>query len=256
MKKRVLTKIGIIAAVVLIAVGVPLAMGYSKVTGLELVVQYPNESAEDIIINKQNITYTLAKQYGDFTKYQRRQIPEDDIKTFLEKMDFIDHAVVSVSLSGVLRVTVMQKMIIVNVYTSKGEHFYIDNKRNIIYPKTDTITAQCLIANGDFVNTKKSVIDSTKDKDLEGVYYLANIISQDDVLKQSISAIFKNKDNYILVLYNEDCSVIFGKKEQWNENLNKLHHLISSPNADLSLYTSINLTYHNQAVCTKPIKEQ
>lgn len=125
MTKQTSIKISIILGVILIAVLSVILIGYTKVRGIEIDVQYPSNL---VIIQKNDIEQTLKKQYGDLLSYKRNQIDKDDIQLTLESNNFVHSVFVSMSPSGILRITVKQKILWLVVSIMKALHITLMNK--------------------------------------------------------------------------------------------------------------------------------
>lgn len=250
MNKRILIKVSIIITVILIAIAVPLLIGVSKISAVDLTIQYPDNTK---ILQKNSIENDLLNKCGDFTTYKRNQIDTKEIKKFLEKKNFVEHATVSVSLTGILRITVVQKSIIARVFTTNKENFYIDNNLRIIRTNDLNESVRCLYVTGDIKEKPKNIIDSLKDKNCYEVYKLAMMISTNQTLKEWIGCIHKLKEKWILTPFQGDYTIILGKEEKWKNELEKLQYFIELylKKQGYSNYESIDLRFYNQVVCSK-----
>ncbi len=258
MNKKVWIKVSIIVAVILVAVCVPLLTDLMKVSSVDINIQYPDQSPKSIIIVKEDIQKSLAHKYGNFLTYQRKLIETKEIKEYLEKQDFVDHAVVSVSLGGVLRVTINQKMIETRVYNTKGDQFYIDSQENIIKIKDQQQVARCIITTGDISERPTNKLDSTKHKDCFTAYKLAKTINQNKILRDWIEGIRKMNQQWILIPSQGDYIIVLSKdKTLWKEELEKLQYLIqySFSKQGWVDYEKVDLSFHNQVVCSKKEKD-
>ncbi|MBR1626356.1 MAG: cell division protein FtsQ/DivIB [Bacteroidales bacterium] len=247
MSKRILIKAGIIVAVIVIAVAVPLLVGLSKISNIELKIQ---NTEGPKILTETEILNELSKKYGNFLTYKRNKIDTDDIKEYLEHNDFIKNAVVSVSLTGELRITIVQKTIIVRVYNKSNHNFYIDDEMDII----KTIKpVQCLTAIGDIKDNPVLHIDTIKNGDSKIIYDIATLINADNLLKKWISGIMKKDKNWFLIPTQGDYVIRLGDKKEWKEELEKLHYLInySFETQGWDDYEYIDLRFHNQIICGK-----
>jgi len=258
MNKKVWIKVSIIIAVIVVAVCVPLLTDIMKISSVDINIQYPDNSTKSIIIIKEDVQKSLESKYGNFLSYQRKQIDTKDIKQYLEKQDFVEHAVVSVSLSGVLRITINQKMIETRVYNTKGDQFYIDGQQNIIKSTNQTQIARCIITTGDINERPINRLDSTKHKDCFTAYKLSYAINQNKILREWIEGIRKINQQWILIPSQGDYIIVLNKdKSLWKEELEKLQYLIqySFSKHGWADYEKIDLSFHNQVVCTKKEKE-
>ena len=250
MNKRILIKVGIIVTVILIAIAVPLLIGLSKVSAVDLTIQYPDNT---IILQKDSIETDLLSKYGNFIAYKRNQIDSKEIKKFLENKNFVEHATVSVSLTGILRITIVQKSIIARVFTTNKENFYIDKNLSIIRTNNLNESVRCLYVTGEIKEKPKNTIDNLKNKNCYEVYKLAMEISTNQTLKEWIGGIHKLKETWILTPLQGDYTITLGKEGKWKNELEKLQHLIELylKKQGCSNYENIDLRFHNQVVCSK-----
>lgn len=234
MTKQTSIKISIILGVILIAVLSVILIGYTKVRGIEIDVQYPSNL---VIIQKNDIEQTLKKQYGDLLSYKRNQIDKDDIQLTLESNNFVHSVFVSMSPSGILRITVKQKNIVARCFNNEGSSYYVDEQGGKIF-NTDYV-AHCLIISGKGIDTN--------------AYILASKINKDKVLIDWISEIYVNKKDIKLFSSQGDFSITIGDKQDWDIELQKLHYLFAYAfqSEGWDDYVNIDLRFHNQAVCTK-----
>lgn len=243
----------LIAGVIVIAFAVPFLMGFMKITAKETIVEYPKNSS--VVFTDKDISQKLANKFGNFISFRRNQIKTDEIKDYLQTLNFVEHCVVSVSPSGVLRITVYQKNAVARVYNSKGEQYYIvDNKRECSAENAEQNNVpHCMIASGDIKDRPYGKIDTSKYVDCKLIHRLAMMINDDDVLRQWISGIRKEKNRWYLLPTQGEYTIKLGDEALWREELTKLHYLIeySFKPKGWEDYESIDLSFHNQVVCSK-----
>lgn len=247
-------KIHIILVIfILILVLVPFFFTFTKVSGVDITVQYPNDKK---VLSKDIIEEDLSKKYGDFTSYRRRQINTKDIKAFLESNSFAEHAIVSLSLTGRLQITIIQSHIIARVYNLSGQQYYIDNNGKVILPGKKKETAEYLIVSGDIKENPKNLIDSLKYPDSYNIYSLSLMIDTDTVLTNWISEIRKDKKKWYLIPKQGDYVITLGVPADWEEELLKLHYLYeyNFKTEGWSDYINIDPRFYNQIVCRKKTK--
>ena len=236
-------------AIIIIAIAVPLLVGLSKISNIELNIQ-SNDGPQ--VLTETEVLNELSKKYGNFLTYNRNKIDTDDIKEYLERNEFIKSAVVSVSLTGELRITIVQKNIIARVYNKSNHDFYIDDERNII----ETIKpVQCLTAIGNIQDNPVKRIDTVKNIESKIIYDIATLICADNLLKKWISGIMRKDRNWFLIPAQGDYVIRLGDKKEWKEELEKLHYLInySFETQGWGDYEYIDLRFHNQIICGKKI---
>ncbi len=90
--------------------------------------------------------------------------------------------------------------------------------------------------------------------DLEEVYRFLKEINKDDFLKNEVVGIHKtNKKEFEIRVRSGDYIIVFGKCERLKQKFFNLKAFYSKAFLEdkMKTYKTINLTYHNQVVCTK-----
>jgi cell division protein FtsQ len=224
-------------------------MRNSNISGIEMTVTYPNT---DTIINKNEMMSLLTKKYGNLSQKIRKDIDTKTIKEDLEDNDFVEKAKVGITLTGKLKIEVIQREPIVRVYTNTGRQYYIDKDMNIISTAQEK-SANVIIASGSIKDVPITKIDTIKNKEAYQIWTLATMIEQDSLLTYQIDEIYKNQNNYILIPKVGDYEIELGEIKDWGKELNKLHYLYRSAFVKYGWdnYIKINLKYNNQVVCTR-----
>ncbi|MGP1514672.1 MAG: cell division protein FtsQ/DivIB [Bacteroidales bacterium] len=251
MNNRVLIKVYIIFTVIIVTISIPLLVGLLKISSVDLSIQYPSTS---VIITKQYVQEVLFDKFGNLTNYRRNHINTKVIKKYLEELDFVDYAYVSVSLSGILRIYITQKLIIARIYNHNGKQFYMDSKMGIIDVQRQQQIAKCFIVTGHDNEIPIKKIDSLTDKDYLVIYKLAMLIHNDDILSKWISGVTKKDQKWIMLPSQGDYTITLNEDSSfWEEEINRLHYLIeySFSKRGWDDYENIDLRFYNQVVCTK-----
>jgi len=159
----------------------------------------------------------------------------------LNKNPFITSSNVYVDLDGNISVNVTQKVPVVRVKTSK-EEFYLDENGGK-FPLSSEYSYPCLLAGGD-----------VKPDEYGMLAYLAHNISVDNLLKNHIIAIKKEKKNsYNLFLNLEGVYIELGDLKNCRQKLTNLKEFYKQylDKVGFKQYSKISLKYNNQIVATK-----
>ncbi|MDR3272760.1 MAG: cell division protein FtsQ [Flavobacteriaceae bacterium] len=167
----------------------------------------------------------------------------DIIKTEenLDKNPFITWSNVYVDLDGNVNVDVVQKVPVVRVKTAK-EEFYLDENGGK-FPLSSEYSYPCLLAGG-----------NVKPDEYRKLAYLAHNISVDNLLKNHIIAIEKEKKNsYNLFLNLEGVYIEFGDLKNCRQKLTNLKEFYKQylDKVGFEPYSKISVKYNNQIVATK-----
>ena len=166
------------------------------------------------------------------------------------------------SINGILTVDVTQRTPLVRVMNTRNDSYYIDQLGKLM-PLSDKHSQRVLVANGnvfesfgtfyhyDFSKTEAqdSILKHTK---LDDIYRIAKYINDDEFLKAQIEQLYVDKD-FILIPKVGKQTIILGDASNVKIKLDKLKafYLQAFNKIDLNKYSTLNLKYANQIVCTK-----
>ncbi|MBQ0113201.1 MAG: hypothetical protein KBT03_08750 [Bacteroidales bacterium] len=246
MKKRNL--ILVIIGIILLIVVTNVTIRYSNIRSVNFSVKYPTE---DHIISLPEIQQSLAKRFGDLTQKKRREISTEDIRVYLESKNFVSKADIAVTMLGKLNIVIYESEPIVRVYPKTGDDFYLDKDFHVL-KVVENHPSHTMIATGDFPRVENLKVDSLKNI-LKSLYDLSTIIRNDSILKYQIDQIDYHDTTFILIPKIGDYSIILGSKNNWEDELLRLHHLYKSSfiHSDWQQYSKIDLRFSEQVVCTR-----
>ena len=160
-----------------------------------------------------------------------------NIESLLVKHPSIKSANVYSDMQGMVYVSVVQRQPIVRVQNGK-EGYYLDED-GLRMPLSNEYTARMLLVTGE--------VNSVNENDL---YYLSDIIRQDEFLKKQIVQI-DISDSELLMLTQIGEQVEFGQIKEVGEKFKKLKLYYEKGNSQNQEYKALNLKYKNQIVCIK-----
>lgn len=153
----------------------------------------------------------------------------------------VESASVFLTIDGLLKTKIKQRTPIARVI-SGTKSYYIDRQAKTM-PLSSNHSARVLLVSGD-----------VNEDDNNEVHVLVTEILKDKFLKKQIIGVRKmwNKE-FILITRVGDQKIEFGNLDNLNLKLKNLRSFFAKTMADQSIdnYTSINLKYNNQVVCTK-----
>lgn len=208
----------------------------------------------------------LINDRGDSIKNQpKRTIDVADIEHMLNSHAAISNAEVSMSIDGVLKIDVKQRKPILRVINTDGESYYIDEEGKPM-PLSDKYTANVVIASGAITEPyitryRYSVFDIAKDSALaassmlDELYSMGEFITKNEFWKAQVQQIYINpeKDMELVPLAGNQ-KIIFGDTTNMEEKFNKLFTFYQqglNTTGWWDKYSTINLKFKNQIVCTK-----
>lgn len=153
----------------------------------------------------------------------------------------VENASVYLTVDGSLKARVKQRIPIARVLTD-NKSYYIDKQAKIM-PLSDKHSARVILVSGE-VSEEHTV----------EIFDLVSIILKDEFLKKQIVGINRTRQNeYVLNTRVGEQKIILGKLEDLTSKFKDLKSFYSKAMVDSTLdkYTTINLKYNHQVVCTK-----
>ena len=235
-----------------------------------------NVKAENMLVSVNNTevnTFIDVEDVKDFFKERKDSILHASLKNIdvngLEKAlnshPAIENAEISVDVNGDLKIDVTQRTPLVRVMNLDGESYYIDNTSKLM-PLNDKYTARVIVATGFImepyaaryqfsVNSISNNELFSKVSVLDDIYNISVFISKDSVLASMIHQINITTEKEI-ELYPSigNHKIIFGEAKDFEEKFNKLKLFYTeglNKTDGWNKYSTINIKYKNQVVCTK-----
>jgi cell division protein FtsQ len=228
----------------------------------------------DITVNQDDDLYFLDKidvqqlirDRGDSIIGQPKStvnIPE--LEKVLNSHADIANAEVYVTVNGEVKVEVKQRKPVIRIINASGESYYLDTEGKLM-PLSDKYTAKVLIANGLIMepyakrymySVEQMAKDSTMRTNsvLDELYAMANYINANEFWTAQIQQIYINSEKNIeLVPMVGDQRIIFGDTTAMDEKFKKLlvfYQQGLNTTGWWDKYSTINLKFKNQIVCTK-----
>lgn len=170
----------------------------------------------------------------------------------LSNNDFVKQAEVFTDMNGVLYVNLTQRRPILRLIKPDGNNFYLDENGTKM-PVSQAFTAHVPIATGNIFEPYKSrdTMGTTVGIDLSKI---ATYVDKHTFWKAQIEQIFVTAESeLVLVPKIGEHTIIFGSAENMEEKFDKLMLFYKEglSRVGWNKYSSINLKYKNQIVCTK-----
>ncbi|MCB0480014.1 MAG: hypothetical protein KDC83_01220 [Flavobacteriales bacterium] len=256
-----------------------------KYNDLQIKIDRPIKSQfiteEDVEELLQNVGFQLKDQKISSLDIQH-------IEKLLENNSSISSAEVYVTIDGRVVIELQERTPIIRIYNSFGESFYLDEEGSFM-PLSNRYTARVLIAHGNvnipfstvyrledletslsrlFRQKNSSAVENTElfnklkmnSEDLPGADQLKNLftlgrfITSDPFWNAQISQIYVNRNGDLeLTPRVGKHKIIFGSTENLEEKFSKLllFYQKGLARTGWNEFTSINLKFKNQVVCTK-----
>ncbi len=192
-------------------------------------------------ITEKIVDSILKKAHPDYPHMQMKRVNTRDMEYLLNKDEYISYANVYLENDGVLHAEIKQQIPVLRVHNGEEEYYITDRSKKL--PLSKEFSAKVLIADGE--------IDIN---DYKGLVELVQTINEDNLLKNLIAGIRKERENsFILFVDDGDYILELGELENLKtklENFKVFHTEYVQKSADIP-YKKFNLRFNNQIVATK-----
>lgn len=228
-------------------------------------------SAIDIDIDRSNGNFFVEEEdifamvYHEMDTVIGRPIANIDAEAMEHKINnhsSVYNAEVFKTLDGTLRIEVEQRTPVVRLFAFNGDTYYIDSIGNIM-PSSKKYTARVLVANG-FIYDKfldvsainaRSLSDSLSNAFIvDDIFNMVQFIRHDPFWEAQIEQLYVNKElEFELIPRVGNHRIVFGDASSIAQKFNKLKIFYEKglSKTGWNEYSTINLKFANQVVCTK-----
>ena len=198
------------------------------------------EGKDNLFITHENVSKLLIQNQEGLKNAPKEIIDLNVLESALNSNAIIKQAQVYMSIDGKLSAEIEQKRPIARVYTNAS--YYIDDEGSFM-PLSKNYSARVPLVTGTVYKNK-----------LETVFKMAKTIDEDDFLKKHIIEIHQNEDKSIaLKLRLYDFNIQLGDLNQLQKKINNFKAFYQKAIKDktINTYSSVNLRFDNQVICTK-----
>ena len=216
----------------------------------------------DFFITPSDVRKLITEQ-GELTGKPMDEINIRQMERTLSSNPYVADAQVYASLDGDIELKIVQRKPIVRIMSSNEESYYIDSTGDVM-PLSENFTARTLVVNG-YINESYSKYsgrnmsqlrnDTSIHSSLVGIYKMANYIYHNPFWKAQITQVYVDSaKDFCLVPRVGNQRIIFGDTSEVEQKFNKLWVLYReglNSTGKWNEYSTINLKYKYQIVCTK-----
>jgi len=205
----------------------------------EITVEF--EEGNNLFMDYQMVNKLLIQNGGTVKNQQKSVIDLHKLEANIISHPMVESASVYLTVDGLLKTKIKQRTPIARVITNT-KSYYIDSQAKTM-PLSSNYSARVLLISGDI-----------SEADNDQIHLLVSKILSDEFLKKQIIGIEKMPDNeFVLVTRIGDQKIELGKIENLESKFKNLKSFFIKTMKDQTIdnYTSINLEYNNQVVCTK-----
>lgn len=208
---------------------------------------------EDVLIQIVNENDTAPLLMGN--------VNVNELEKKIENSPAIKSAEIYKTIDGKLIVDVKQRRPIVRVF-SGNDSYYIDENGWLMLTSV-AYTSRLLVVNGDFFEAYskrykfnyENLNDSLKGKTiLDDIYQISKFIDKSEFWRAQIEQVYVDKDlEFVLIPKVGNHKIVFGGVENLSGKFEKLMIFYERglSKTGWNEYSTINLKYKNQVVCTK-----
>ena len=195
---------------------------------------------DNLFITHENVSKLLIQNQEGLKNKHKEIIDLSLLEAALNSNEMIKKAQVHMSIDGTLSAEIEQKRPIARVHTNAS--YYIDDEGSFM-PLSKNYSARVPLVTGTIYKNK-----------LETVFEIAKTIDEDDFLKKHVIEIHQNDDRSIeLKLRLYDFNIQLGDLNQLKKKINNFKAFYQKAIKDktINTYSSVNLRFDNQVICTK-----
>ncbi|MFO7868810.1 MAG: hypothetical protein R6U95_05875 [Bacteroidales bacterium] len=205
--------------------------------------------------------YTIINSFVDTSDTSSTQRIHDialyDIEKKIADHPLIESCNVYTTIDGIITIDITQRTPLIRI-ESKHDSFYIDKKGRLM-PLSENYTSHTLLASGNIdagYREKHNILlpDDSHDTILQDLFTIAQKITQNGLFSAIIEQVYvTSNNNFILVSKVGPPKIYLGTHTHLDYKLRNLTAFYHSKKARelWHSYSSINLKYKNQIVCTK-----
>ncbi|MFM6976344.1 MAG: cell division protein FtsQ/DivIB [Sphingobacteriaceae bacterium] len=204
-------------------------------------------------ISRQEVDRIIWNAGGTLSGKQLNLINTQAVEDALKQNPFIRTAKVYADMNGIVWVRILQREPILRIINNRNQDFYVDQEGYKI-PVSPNFTAAVLVANGNISEDLESRVRHIRTPLGKDLFKIARMIQQDTLWSNQIEQVYVNANAEIeLVPRVGDQQIILGNADSLSTKLNNLlvFYKKAMPKVGWNTYTTINLKYVNQIVCTK-----
>ena len=195
---------------------------------------------DNLFITHENVSKLLIQNQEGLKNKNKDIIDLSLLESALNSNAMVKKAEVYMSIDGMLSAEIEQKKPIARVHTNAS--YYIDDEGSFM-PLSTNYSARVPLVTGTVYKNK-----------LGTVFKMARTIDEDDFLKKHVIEIHQNDDKSIeLKLRKYDFNVQLGDLNQLKKKINNFKAFYQKAIKDktINTYSSVNLRFDNQVICTK-----
>lgn len=243
----ILTWIGIAAWFVVMMGFVYAESGEVICNRIDVILQ---DTVDNRFVTRSEVRSLVESSGLEIRGYPLSQINTRSLEHLLEENPYIRNAEVCKDISGRLEVRVEQRVPLVRIMPSGSRGYYLDTEGQIL-PLSDYFTPMIMLASG---NLPDGLTHGRMGQQLVDIFQFCDYLSDHQFWNDQVVQIYVDtKGEYELIPRVGAHQILLGSMDQWEKKLRNLELLYRQglSRYGWNSYTTINLKYTNQVICTK-----
>ena len=254
----------------LVAIGFIITVGFTEKKQHDMLCSEVDVTVNNLsgheFIGKEEVLQLIIEKFGILNGKPLTSINISLLENIIQNNPFVSRAEVFSTIDGKLNIEVIPRNPIVRIINSNNENFYIDDE-GMFMPLSEKYSAPVPVANG-FIPDPETLhkVRKIEEKDIadtsfhpltiEKVYLLADYLQHHDFWNAQVQQVYVNADGDMeLIPRVGNHTIVFGDEKEMDEKFNKLFLFYKEglSQQGWNKYSTINLTFKDQIVCTKKI---
>lgn len=254
--QKILINISLIAGAIAVVWVLASAVDRTMSTKSEMIkYTIAGESSSRSLVSEDDLKVIMDRDFNDLLV--GASVSEVDVKAIENRLmeePYLEKTDVYLDAKGILHIDVRPREAMFRVMTSKGKSYFID-KNGISFPLSRHYTPRVQIVTG-YVSEYKGALVEESDSVLKQIFEIMSYITKDKFLNAQIEELYVRQDGLIeLIPKVGNHRIIYGKHSSDDmvdrlENL-KIFYRDGLPFEGWNKYSSINIEYKGQVVCSK-----
>jgi cell division protein FtsQ len=210
------------------------------------------------LITAESVKTCMDNTSGDFVGQPMRSIDFDRLERTLRSLPHVEYAAVYTTLEHSVKVEIFQRQPLIRLLDKNGISAIMD-KNGYLMPLSAETVLRLPVFSGSFgltvdqLEKNESVTDSMASPNLAIAYELGKLIAEDDFCRAQFQQLDMEKNGDVVAIPQVGNHTIILGKNRFAEKLEMLRifYREGMKGEAWNRYSSINLKYKDQIVCTK-----
>lgn len=219
----------------------------------------------NFFVNQDEISRAFINRGYESGTVALQDINIKDLETFFDQYPSVKKSQVYTSIDGTVYIQILQRRPIARVYSNNGDSYYMDEE-GWLMPLSASYTSRVPVVNGqinapfnlyysiNFAEEDSINTDIPGQKRLHELFLMVSAINKSKLWDAQFNQLYFNTDGEMeLIPRVGNHTILIGNAQSIEEKLNKLHLFYKEGLNKIgwNAYSTINLKYKDQVVCTK-----